>query len=90
MAKLLPPAAFDFTHPEEWPNWRKRFERFRQAAKITAEEEEIQVSTLIYTMGPQAETIFAQFGLSAEDSTRWDPVIGAYDRYFQPRRNVIH
>ena len=90
MAKLLPPVAFDFTHPEEWPNWRKRFERFRQAAKITAEEEEIQVSTLIYTMGPQAETIFAQFGLSAEDSTRWDPVIGAYDRYFQPRRNVIH
>ena len=40
-------------------------------------------------MGPQAENIFNQLNLSAENQAKFEPVIAALDAYFQPRSNVI-
>ena len=34
---------FNFSKPEEWPQWVKRFERFLQASGIAAKSEESQV-----------------------------------------------
>jgi len=31
--------SFDFTNPEEWPKWLRRFERFRQASGLTEKSE---------------------------------------------------
>ncbi|KAL5517029.1 hypothetical protein EMCRGX_G002494 [Ephydatia muelleri] len=76
-------------HPEEWPKWIRRFERFRQVSGLDTKEEETQVSNLIYCMGDEADDILRSFGLSADDSKKYSVVKGKFESHFVPRRNVI-
>jgi len=50
---------FNFTKPEEWPKWIRRFERFRQASGLSEKSEENQVNMLVYSMGDKADDIFS-------------------------------
>ena len=59
---------------------------FRLLTKLTEESGEMQVASLKYCMGPEAEDIMATFNLSNEDQKKFDVVIGKFDEYFQPRR----
>ena len=85
MAKFHPPEPLDFTCPDKWEEWKRRFHRFRLATKLSAESEEIQVASLIYAMGAEAETIFAQFTFANDDDKKWAPVIKAFDEHFSPQ-----
>lgn len=60
MAKFPPPDKFDFSHPEQWPKWKRRFPRYRIATKLDKQEEE-QVCTLLYSLGSEAEQIVKTF-----------------------------
>ncbi|XP_048120316.1 WD repeat-containing protein on Y chromosome isoform X3 [Alosa alosa] len=40
--QIPPPPKFDFTKPEEWPKWIRRFERFRIASGLALQSEENQ------------------------------------------------
>lgn len=90
MAKFHPPESFPFDRPNEWADWKQRFQRFRIATKLNKEDGEVQVSSLIYAMGPEAENIFKSLTISADDQKKFDVVLGKYDEYFYPKRNVIH
>ena len=90
MAPFKAPDAFDFRQPTIWPEWKQRFQRYRTASKLDKDEEEVQVSALIYAMGNEAERIFLSFGLNEEDSTKFNVVLGKFDGYFVPKRNIIH
>ena len=85
-----PPPNFNFREPVSWPSWRQTFQRFRTASELTKKTEEIQVSSLIYSMGPEAEKIFSTFGLTDEEAKVFATVLGKFDEYFTPKRNVIH
>ena len=61
MAKFGSPEPFDFTHPAEWPVWRQRFSRFRVASKLNKETGEVQVNSLLYSMGMDADHIYGSF-----------------------------
>ena len=65
--RVTPPEPFDFTTPDEWPKWLRRFQRFRIASGLAAGDEETQVNTLIYCMGDKADDILRSLQLSAED-----------------------
>ena len=52
--QVKPPEPFSFK-AEEWTKWIKRFDRFRIASGMDAQDEENQVNALIYTMGEQEE-----------------------------------
>lgn len=41
--QLSPSEPFDFKSPEEWPKWKRRFDRFRTASGLGRESEERQV-----------------------------------------------
>ena len=88
MAKFNPPESFAFDRPNEWADWKQRFQRFRMATKLTKESGEVQVSSLIYAMGSEAENIFKSFNFA--DEKKFDVVLKKYDEYFYPKRNVIH
>ncbi|KAI2647390.1 Transposon Tf2-8 polyprotein [Labeo rohita] len=91
MSKFNPPESFNFDRPSEWPTWRQRFARFRTATKLSKEDKEVQISTLIYAMGIEAENIFKSFTFTAEESDDdYDTVLGKFDEYFMPKKNVIH
>ena len=55
LVPLLPPEKFNFAHPDAWPQWIKRFERYRVASGLSDRDGPVQVSTLIYAMGEEAE-----------------------------------
>ena len=62
--QVVPPDAFNFSHPSEWKKWIRRFERFRNASGLKEKSEEAQVNTLIYSM---ADDICHSFDLKGDD-----------------------
>uniref|UniRef100_A0A3B1ITQ0 Gypsy retrotransposon integrase-like protein 1 n=1 Tax=Astyanax mexicanus TaxID=7994 RepID=A0A3B1ITQ0_ASTMX len=91
MAKFNPPINFSFDKPSEWPDWKQRFVRYRTATKLDKEDGAVQVSCLIYAMGSESENVYRSFTFEEEGhSNDFDRVLGKFDEYFVPRRNVIH
>ena len=87
---IQPPNPLDFSAPQNWEEWKKRFDRYRIACKLDKEDGEIQVNTLLYTMGPESEHIFAQFALTEAESKSYATVADKFKEHFTPKRNVIH
>ena len=61
MPKFNPPDSFQFDKPADWPEWKQRFLRFRSATKLDRETSTVQVSSLVYAMGREAEKIYSSF-----------------------------
>ena len=49
----------------------------------------MQVSTLIYAMGPEAEDILASFGQSDDESKDYEDFMNKFDGYFIQLKNHI-
>ena len=81
---------FDFAKPEEWSRWIRRFERFRQASDLASKSEEVQVSTLVYSLGDKAEDILTLFNLEAEELKKYETVKEKFESFFEKRRNTIY
>ncbi|CAH0562944.1 unnamed protein product [Brassicogethes aeneus] len=62
------PKPFSFK-ASDWDQWHLRFQRFRTASGLNQKVGDEQVNSLIYLMGPQAESIFESFKLSGEDAS---------------------
>ncbi|XP_053388814.1 uncharacterized protein K02A2.6-like [Mercenaria mercenaria] len=90
MAKLSPPENYDFMNPSKWNEWKQRFSFYRTASKLHKDDGEIQVATLIYTMGQNADNLLKSFNLSADDSKKFEQVLDEFDKHFNPKKNVIH
>ncbi|KAK7929206.1 hypothetical protein WMY93_005601 [Mugilogobius chulae] len=105
MAKFGPPEQFDFTKPAEWPIWRRRFDRYMVATKLDRDSGEVQVNTLLYALGREAEAIYDSFVYSDSENENDDEdegegrtvskfvyskVIRKFTEHFVPKRNVIH
>ncbi len=53
--------------------------------------EEVQVCTLLYSLGKEAEHIISTFVYVTEaDENKYDIVLKKLDNYFVPEVNVIH
>ena len=61
----------------------------RVASGLAQRDEEVQVNTLIYSMGDQADDILHSFKLSEEDRKSYMTVKTKFDTHFVQRRNVI-
>lgn len=86
--QVPPPEKFSFK-AEEWPKWIRRFERFRKATSLDERDEESQVSTLIYTMGEEADDILTSFELSPDEANDYTTVKAKFENKFTLKRNVI-
>ena len=86
---ITSPENFDFSKPDDWPKWRRTFERFRIASGLSKKDEPSQINTLLYSMGDRADDIFQTFALSEEEGRKYDTVIGKFEAHFVKKRNVI-
>ena len=89
ISTFRPPEHFNFTKPAEWPTWKRSFERFRSCSRLNAQTETMQVDSLLYAMGSQAEAIFDQLNLTAAQAVSYKDVMEKFDQYFAPKHNVI-
>ena len=61
----------------------------RSASRLSKGLEESHVNTLVYSMGSKSDEIQATFGLTTDDSKKYDLVKNNFDGYFVKRRNII-
>lgn len=63
---LQPPGELDFSDAHRsWPEYRRRFERYRIASGLDERSGARQVSMLVYCMGKEAESIVGQLNVRA-------------------------
>ena len=82
MLKLDPPEKLDSAKPQEWSDWKQRFERFRCATKLNEEDEVLQINALVYTMGKEAEHIFKAFTFTSGDEKKYAKVVEKFEEHF--------
>ena len=91
MATFHPPENFDFMPTAGWPEWRERFDRYRKGSKLHKEDEDVQVSTLIYALGKEADKICKTFTFTnAAHANKYEPVLQKFNDHFVPRTNTLH
>ena len=61
----------------------------RVASGLVGRDEEVQVNTLFYAMGDQADDILRSFALSEEQRKSYMTVKSKFDDHFIQRRNVV-
>ena len=86
---LQPPVAFNFKSPDEWSRWRRRFEQFHIASGLEDSSTVKQVSTLLYCLGEEADSLLTSVNAKEEDKKDYARVLELFDDYFKVRRNVI-
>ena len=86
--QVPPPEKFNFK-PEEWFRWIKCFKRFQKGTGLDQKDGESQVSTLIYSMGKEADDIVMSFGLTTEEAKQYNVVKGKFEAHFVVKRNII-
>lgn len=64
MVKFSPPENVDFICAKQWPEWLQQFQGYRAATKLNLETGEVQVSTLLYPLGKEAEHVNNTFVIS--------------------------
>ncbi|UYV75780.1 hypothetical protein LAZ67_13001327, partial [Cordylochernes scorpioides] len=90
-ARIQPPETFDFSTPNEWPKWRKRFERYLVVSGMKKKEEADKIDLFMYLMGDRADDIFRTFKFEKEEeATKFDSVLKAFDSHFCVRKNIIY
>ncbi|UYV61344.1 hypothetical protein LAZ67_1004485 [Cordylochernes scorpioides] len=91
MALIQPPETFDFSTPNEWPKWRKRFERYLVVSGMKKKEEAYKIDLLMYLIGDRADDIFRTFRFEKEEeATKFDSVLKAFDSHFCVGKNIIY
>ena len=86
--RLQPPDPFDFRRPDDWPKWKRCFEQYRSASRLSAEDDLRQVSTLLYCLGEEVDDVFTSTN-AADNRKVYNTVLAKLDGFFQVRRNVI-
>ena len=69
------PDPLNFKLPEDWPLWKQRFEQFHIASSLLDASAKKQVSTLLYCLGEEAETVLASTNITDEQRKVYDTVI---------------
>lgn len=87
---IQPPECFDFTKPQEWDKWIRRFERFRVASNLNVSSEEKQINTLIYCMGDEADDVLRGIEVAEADRGTYKGVSDAFQTYFVVTKNTIY
>ena len=71
---LQPPENFDFKSPDGWPKWKRRFEHFRAASGLSATSAAQQVSTLLYCLGEEADSVLLSTNITEEERGVYETV----------------
>ena len=84
-----PPDPLNFKSPEDWPRWKQRFDQFRVASGLAEQAEPKQVSTLLYCMGQEAETVLTSTNITDDERKVYSSVVAKFDSFFKVTRKVI-
>ena len=84
--QLQPPEQFDFNNPDSGKHQKRCFEQYRAASGLATENKLQQVSTQLYCMGEDAESVLTSTGTWDADKK----VMSKLDEYFKVQKNTIY
>ncbi|KAF7645597.1 hypothetical protein LDENG_00201450 [Lucifuga dentata] len=87
---IQPPEPFDFSKPQEWEKWIRRFERFWLASNLHTASHDSQINTLVYCMGDEADDILRGLNLTDAQRDVYTTVKESFNRFFVQKKNVIY
>ena len=58
---------FDFLKSQTWEKWFQRFETFQSASRLAENDQAIQINSLIYCMGSEADDILDSLTLTINE-----------------------
>ena len=88
MAQYKPPQQLNFVDPN-WDRFITQYETFRMLTELDKKPGEIQVASLKYCMGAEAEDVVRTFNLTADEAKDYAIVKDKFKNYFSPRKNVL-
>jgi len=88
MTQFRPPEKMNFREPR-WDAWRSSFQTFRIISELDKESDSVQIATLKYSMGPEADDIFKTFEIKDTHNISYDSVLAMFDTYFKPKKNLV-
>ena len=88
MAQFQPPEKLNFTDPR-WEEWKNSFLAFSLITELNKKPVNIQIATLKYCMGNEADEILKTFNFTDEESSSFDTILARFDEYFKPKKNII-
>lgn len=74
---------------ENWKKFKQRFLLYLEATEKISKPDKQKVALLLTAIGEDCLDIFNSFGLSTEDSEKFDIVIKNFDDYFAPKKNTV-
>ena len=87
--RLATPIPFDFRNPDDWPCWKCRFQQFCEASGLD-ELASKWVSTLLYSIGEEAEAVLTSTNASSEEYKSYNTVLAKFNAFFKVQKNVIY
>ena len=93
MDKFEPPnsMSFDGNVAENWDVWKQELELYLVATEKKGKSDKIKISILLHCIGKQGREIYNTFTLTtADDRLKFETVVGKFDKYCQPRRNLTY
>ena len=88
-ATLQAPGPFQFNSPDEWLQWRRHFKQYRVASGLAKEDNERQVSALLYCLGEEADDVLTSTNISSDSRKVFANVLKKFDEFFKVRKNII-
>ena len=76
---LQQPVLFRFDCPDEWPKWNHQFEQFRIMSRLSKEDKERQISTLLYCLSEYAYDVLTSTNISVESRKKYTAVLVKFD-----------
>ena len=77
--RLQPPDLFKFRNPDDWPRCKRGFEQFCEASGLSEEATKRQISTFLYRLGEEAETVHSSTNATTEERNDYDQVLAKFD-----------
>ena len=80
--QLKPPEEFNFKSPDNWPRWRRRYDQFQVASGLGEKSAATQVSTFLYCLGEEAESVLASMNATVDDRKDYQAIVTKFDAFF--------
>ena len=85
---FAPPEQFSF-EAADFKDWLRVFTSFHCISGLADQSEEVQIQTLLYSMGPRAYKVFDALKLGAADKKKYAKVTEAFEQFYVPKVNII-
>lgn len=90
MAGIKPPKPFDFQNAADWPAWMDEFDDYRFASGLREKIADVQVRTLLYTMGRKSREILRSLNVKDEEMEDFKLVKSKFNDYFVHTKNIVY